>query len=387
MKNLGAASERFESLLRRVFTIALLAISFEIIANFYFQFDLLAPVPALSALVALLVTQVALIASTWLGSARSLWFGIHSLVTLAIAVAWPLQVADPAALDSDFKPWVWWAIGIASLSASIAWNNLLAWIYIVVNPIAWLVISLQPEAGEVLLADSLRDATYLLLFPALLGALISVLRSWVAGVDDASAEAISSAIARARVDAAERERQRLDALVHDHVLHTLLSAAGATTVEDKTAAATLARESIARLEQVEYDSDPKASVSASGLFRSLRKAAIRLSPEVNISLSTSDGRSVSAAAAEALTAATIQALENALQHSEAADIAIEMRATPQQLEITVTDNGKGFIIDRVPRNRIGLQTSIIQRVQAVGGDALITSRPGAGTRVTLRSPA
>ena len=387
MKNLGAASERFESLLRRVFTIALLAISFEIIANFYFQFDLLAPVPALSALVALLVTQVALIASTWLGSARSLWFGIHSLVTLAIAVAWPLQVADPAALDSDFKPWVWWAIGIASLSASIAWNNLFAWIYIVVNPIAWLVISLQPEAGEVLLADSLRDATYLLLFPALLGALISVLRSWVAGVDEASAEAISSAIARARVDAAERERQRLDALVHDHVLHTLLSAAGATTVEDKTAAATLARESIARLEQVEYDSDPKASVSASGLFRSLRKAAIRLSPEVNISLSTSDGRSVSAAAAEALTAATIQALENALQHSEAADIAIEMRATPQQLEITVTDNGKGFIIDRVPRNRIGLQTSIIQRVQAVGGDALITSRPGAGTRVTLRSPA
>lgn len=384
MRVLGAAGERFESLLRRVFTVALLAISIEIVANFYFQFELLRPAPALVAIGLLLATQIGLIASTWFGHARSFWFGLHALVSLVILTTWPAQVADAAALEAGFRPWIWWALGVASISASIAWRSPLAWAFVVMNPAVWLLVSLQPSAGPVLLADSLRDTTYLLLFPAILGALIMVIRAWVAGVDEASAEAIQTAISRARTDASERERQRIDALVHDQVLHTLLSAAAAKTPEEQGSAANLALESIRKLEQIDVDTDPNASVSASGLFRALRKAALRLSPEVNISLSTSDGRAISASAAEAITAATIQALENALQHSEAADIALDMSATPQRVEVSVTDDGKGFIIDRVPRNRIGLQTSIIQRVQSVGGDALITSKPGAGTKVTLR---
>jgi signal transduction histidine kinase len=384
VKSLGAASERFESLLRRVFTVALLAISFEIVANFYFQYQFLQPVPALTAISLLLVSQLALVASAWFGHGRSLWFGAHSLLALFILMLWPSQVEDAAALGQDFKPWVWWALGIASLSAAIAWRNAFSWLYIAINPIVWLFISLHPSSGPVLLADSLRDSSYLLLFPLVLAALLATLRSWIAGVDEANAEAIASAIARARVDASERERQRLDALVHDQVLHALLSAAAAETETEQRAAAALATESIGKLEQIDDETDPLATVSANGLFRALRKAALRLNPEVRVSLSASEPLAIGSAPAEALTAATIQALENALQHAEAADITLDMRASKQLVEVSVRDNGKGFLIDRVPRNRLGLQTSIIQRVNAIGGDAEIISKPGSGTSVTLR---
>jgi signal transduction histidine kinase len=384
VRHQGAAGERFEALLKRVFTVALLAISIEVVANFTFQLQLLRPVPALAALGLLLSSQLALILSAWLGRARRVWFALHSLVTLAILVSWSLQVPDPAALPEGFHPWVWWALGMASVGAALAWPNMWSWLYIVANPLLWLWVRVQPSAGPFDLADVLRDTSYLLLFPAVLAALMWVLRAWVAGVDEANAEAITSAIERARVDAIERERQRLDALVHDQVLHTLLSAAQADNDQQRATAAALAAESIQQLQAFDSEVDPTATVSTSGLFRSLRKAALRLNPEISISLNTSAPPAINKAAAEALTAATIQAIENAMQHANAAAIRLTMTANPKAIEISISDNGKGFSIERIPRNRIGLQTSIIRRVEAVGGRAQVQSKPGAGTNVTLR---
>lgn len=384
MSAVGAATERFESLIRRVFTIALLAISFEIVVNFYVQFDLLRPGPALTAISLLLISQLGLVAAVWLGRGGVHWITLHSILVLLILVSWPLQVGELGALSFEFKPWVWWALGIASIGAAIAWRNPFAWVFIFANPLLWFSLSLQPVAGSLSLADSLRDSAYLLLFPAALAALIALLRSWVESVDQASADAIASAITRASTDASERERQRIDALVHDQVLHSLLSAAAASGPAEQLAAANLARESISKLEQIDTETDPLAPVSASGLFRALRKAALRLSSDLKISLSTSAGQALTAEAADALTSATIQALENALQHADASAISLSMEADLRGVVISVGDNGRGFAIDRVPRNRIGLQTSIIRRVESVGGAAKIDSRPGAGTTVTIR---
>jgi signal transduction histidine kinase len=380
----GAASERFEALLKRVFTVALLAISVEVLANFALQLPLLSVVVAVSAVGLLLASQLVLILSAWLGRARRVWFGLHSLLTMALLATWSLQVPDATVLPVGFQPWVWWALGMASLGSALAWPNIWSWLYIFANPALWLWVRLQPSAGPFDLADVLRDTSYLLLFPAVLAALMWALRTWVAGVDEANAQAITSAIERARVDAIERERQRLDALVHDQVLHTLLSAAHAENDQQRATAAALAVESIQQLQAIDSEVDPMATVSISGLFRSLRKAALRHNPEISVSLNASGPPALPKAAAEALTAATIQAIENAMQHANAAAIRLTMTATPTAVEISVSDNGKGFSIERISKNRIGLQTSIIRRVEAVGGQAQVQSKPGAGTTVKLR---
>jgi signal transduction histidine kinase len=56
------------------------------------------------------------------------------------------------------------------------------------------------------------------------------------------------------------------------------------------------------------------------------------------------------------------------------------------IEIRVEDDGVGFDIERVPLERLGVRRSIIERMAQVGGVAEIHSRPGDGTRVTLRWP-
>jgi signal transduction histidine kinase len=58
-------------------------------------------------------------------------------------------------------------------------------------------------------------------------------------------------------------------------------------------------------------------------------------------------------------------------------------STSDQVELQVTDNGKGFDMAQVPANRLGL--GIIQeRAQAIGAHLEIESQPGKGTRTSAR---
>jgi signal transduction histidine kinase len=54
------------------------------------------------------------------------------------------------------------------------------------------------------------------------------------------------------------------------------------------------------------------------------------------------------------------------------------------LEVYVTDQGKGFDIDRVADDRKGISQSIRSRMEKVGGRVNIESEPGEGTEIVLR---
>jgi len=385
----GAATERFELLLRRLASIALAATSLEVVFNFLNQQQLLNLVIALPALGLLIASFVAILISSFAGRARSAWFGFHALLVLALTAAWQLQPIRGLSFPSEGQPWVWWALGMASVCAAIAWPNWAAISYIIANPLLWFFIRLDGAALSNNVDDLLRDALYVLLFPALLAALIWVLRNEVGKVDAASAQAINYAIEQARTDAVERERQRLDALVHDSVLHTLLIASSAETEVERRAASKLAKHTLGRLAELEAEPEELPAVSGHGLARSLRKACLRLDPAIAVVISGSSSAEIAEPVADAITTATIQAVENALQHAEAAEtkVAIEISSNTGSISVEVSDNGRGFRLSRVDRNRIGIQTSIIGRMSAVGGRAEVRSEVGRGTTVRLLWPA
>jgi PAS domain S-box-containing protein len=81
-----------------------------------------------------------------------------------------------------------------------------------------------------------------------------------------------------------------------------------------------------------------------------------------------------------------EALNNALKHANADDVAVTLRLAPQQIELEVRDNGDGFDVAAIGRGGIGL-SSMRERAQRLGGALTITSRPGGGTTVNLQVPA
>jgi signal transduction histidine kinase len=76
-------------------------------------------------------------------------------------------------------------------------------------------------------------------------------------------------------------------------------------------------------------------------------------------------------------------VNNALRHSEATEISVQLIIDESRLHITVEDNGKGFdpaIVEAGGGN--GLK-NIRQRVTALNGNLEISSAPGKGTEVII----
>lgn len=91
--------------------------------------------------------------------------------------------------------------------------------------------------------------------------------------------------------------------------------------------------------------------------------------------------------AAALIAALRATLENVIRHSGATTVEVEVIADPENVTVMVTDQGRGFDPAAVPPDRLGLRTSVVERMTTVGGQVRIWSAPGEGTSVILSAPA
>ena len=77
-------------------------------------------------------------------------------------------------------------------------------------------------------------------------------------------------------------------------------------------------------------------------------------------------------------------VNNALKHSEATQINVQLFSEPKRLFAQVTDNGKGFDTARVERELKGKGIENIRdRVTAMNGKFDIWSQPGQGTEITV----
>jgi signal transduction histidine kinase len=80
-----------------------------------------------------------------------------------------------------------------------------------------------------------------------------------------------------------------------------------------------------------------------------------------------------------------EALNNVAKHSRASQMVLRIGFHKQALNVTIEDNGRGFDPAHASTDRNGL-TNMKQRMRALGGDCVLTSKPGEGCRVELIMP-
>ena len=80
-----------------------------------------------------------------------------------------------------------------------------------------------------------------------------------------------------------------------------------------------------------------------------------------------------------------EALNNAVRHSGATEVALTIQATDDEVRVTVKDNGRGFDSATEKPERNGM-SNMAQRMAELDGRCRVTTKPGAGCCVELTVP-
>ena len=372
-------------MLGRIYSIALSAITAEAIVNGFGQLAFLNSSVFFVSAGALVTAVFGVLVSTWLvPSKTNFWLRSVAIVALALITTWPLHFDPTQATPDTFQPWIWWPLGICAIAAGTTFRFGIGVIYLLFITISWPILKVSGYGGSGQLLLGVQEALHLFVFSSVLIAMVLALR-WEAGkTDAANQQAIDSAVESARMDASGIERSRLDALVHDSVLTTLLVAANAESDQQRSLAAKSAVDAIARLKTARSEESKSTQLTLASFFHALELRIKESSPEFQVSLSRLSDLPISSQIAEALTEATLQAVDNSLKHaSNATEQVVRLKGQESGLKIVVSDNGKGFRPSQVPKDRIGISSSIVARVANVGGRVFINSSPGSGTDVII----
>ena len=89
---------------------------------------------------------------------------------------------------------------------------------------------------------------------------------------------------------------------------------------------------------------------------------------------------------ESILGASREAATNAARHSGSPRIDVFAEVRDDRVEVFIRDQGSGFDPDEIDPDRAGIRDSIRARMERHGGEAIIFSRPGAGTEVELSLP-
>jgi signal transduction histidine kinase len=80
-----------------------------------------------------------------------------------------------------------------------------------------------------------------------------------------------------------------------------------------------------------------------------------------------------------------EAVSNAVKHSAASDIIINLSEANSQYTMTIEDNGSGIDLEEIKAKSMGLRT-MTYRAESLGGSFSIARRPHGGTIVTCTVP-
>jgi two-component system NarL family sensor kinase len=77
-----------------------------------------------------------------------------------------------------------------------------------------------------------------------------------------------------------------------------------------------------------------------------------------------------------------EALTNAARHAQARHIRLVLVTQPGEVQLTIEDDGRGFEVGQIPKDRYGL-IGLNERTRLLGGALDLQSSPGEGTRVVV----
>jgi two-component sensor histidine kinase len=189
-------------------------------------------------------------------------------------------------------------------------------------------------------------------------------------------EATDAAIEEALLD----ERHRLDGIVHDEVMTTLVSAAHQN---NDPHVAQQAQRAVERLAEAEQPTEARLPVTGDQLTWLVTDVVSALVPQAKFT-SQLHNLAVPQPVASTLGMVVREVALNVAKHSGAENVDITLTSPePGGVLIAISDDGIGFVPEQVPKRRLGLQVSVVYRMWAIGGKAEILSSPGQGTVVNL----
>ena len=202
-------------------------------------------------------------------------------------------------------------------------------------------------------------------------------------------------LSRLAQEAADERRQRIRSEeraamaehLHDSVLQTL--ALIQRSADDPRRTVTLARQQEHELRSWLYG---HRSDSAETLSSAVRDLTVDIEGRYDVRLDVVVvGDRTMDDDLRALCGALREACVNAAKHSGTTSASVYVEVQPDHVEAFVRDRGVGFdrrasTTDVATGERRGITQSIEARLERVGGNAVIDSRPGAGTEVRLRVP-
>nr|WP_239113902.1 ATP-binding protein [Planotetraspora mira] len=301
------------------------------------------------------VLWLALAAFGWMTGASSGGFGTWPIAVGGIGALILWQQADPGRRQR-------WMTG-AVKQVSTTWvRTIIGALLVAVGAIGFLAAS-----GE------LAKARTGLVFTAVV----------VGGILMIAAPYLASLVKELQRERTERirqeERAEVAAHVHDSVLHTLtLIQRNASDAREVTR---LARSQERELRNWLYQ--PKQDADAT-LAAAVRRVAAEEEDAHGVPIEVvcvgdcelTDGL-------VALLHAARQAMVNAAKYSESPVISVYAEVEADEVTVFVRDRGKGFVLDDVPEDRMGIRQSIIGRMERHGGGARVRTEPGDGTEVML----
>jgi signal transduction histidine kinase len=248
------------------------------------------------------------------------------------------------------------------------------------------------SAGEI--AGLLAQGAYYLFAAVTIGLFARTLDRAAADLRLANEEAVRSRERAAR----SREREEMGRTLHDSVLQSLalvqrrgreLASRDQVPGPDVGELVRVAEDeerALRALLQREPEDAPDGTVP---LRTVLRSAAFGVS-EIPVSVSTVDPIWVPAGAAEEISSAVRQALENVVHHASATTVTVFGERDDTEISISVRDDGIGFDLDEEQlraAGKLGIARSMRGRIEQLGGTMRIRTAPGRGTEVEFRIPA
>jgi signal transduction histidine kinase len=80
-----------------------------------------------------------------------------------------------------------------------------------------------------------------------------------------------------------------------------------------------------------------------------------------------------------------EALNNIVKHARASQVTVTLNSQPDQIVLSISDDGRGFDPNNVPSGHLGLDI-MRERAEAIGATLKITSQPGQGAEVVIIWP-
>jgi len=334
----------------------------------------------------LIVALVASLARRFVRTAHAL----IALLYLAALQTWPVAVVNQT--DSGgTNYWLYYLLTVATAAAAIGLPTAIATTYLLVVPVMYGLIRVTPDGGNASAQQAILDSLYAIILGGAIMVIVTMLRQASAAVDAAQANALERYAHAVRAHATEVERVQVDSIVHDSVLTTFISAARAFTPDAKALAATMAGNAIGHLREAALVTpDDGSTVPLSAVARRIADAANTIGAKFELRTRTIGAKQMPIMAAEAVYSAAVQAMVNSLQHAGSAPEVsrwLTVRGVdPAGIEVEVGDTGTGFDYVDVPKERLGLRVSIVERVANAGGCVEIDSVIGEGTSITIRWP-